>query len=131
MLRDGKAKDWGAGLGYLDGTVAGHGSALQVHHFFPRALLKKHKAKASDIDTFANYVVIRQETNLRAGADEPASYIQVALAEVGKHGKTLRAAIRKQCVPDGPELWRVDGYQRFLAERRKLLAGAANRFLGL
>jgi len=130
MLREAKAKDWGAGLQYLDGSVAGHGSALQVHHFFPRALLKKHKVKAADIDTFANYVVIRQETNLRAGADEPASYIAVALGEAGKHAKTLRAAISKQCVPDGPALWRVAGYADFLAERRKRLAAAANKFLG-
>jgi Protein of unknown function DUF262 len=90
MLREAKARDWGAGLEYLDGTVAGHGSALQVHHFFPRALLKKHKVKASDIDTFANYVVIRQDTNLRAGADEPASYIEVALAAAGKDSRKVR-----------------------------------------
>jgi hypothetical protein len=131
MLREAKARDWGAGLEYLDGTVAGHGSALQVHHFFPRALLKKHKVKASDIDTFANYVVIRQDTNLRAGADEPASYIEVALAAAGKDSRKVRAAIRRQGVPDGPELWRVANYAGFLAERRKLLAAAANRFLGL
>ena len=104
MLREAKARDWGPGLEYLDGTVAGHGSALQVHHFFPRALLKKHKVKASDIDTFANYVVIRQDTNLHAGADEPASYIEVALAAAGKDFRKVRAAIRKQGVPDGPEL---------------------------
>ena len=118
MLREAKARDWGPGLEYLDGTVAGHGSALQVHHFFPRALLKKHKVKASDIDTFANYVVIRQDTNLHAGADEPASYIEVALAAAGKDAKQVRAAIRKQSVPDGPELWRVANYAGFLAERR-------------
>jgi hypothetical protein len=131
MLREAKARDWGPGLEYLDGTVAGHGSALQVHHFFPRALLKKHKVKASDIDTFANYVVIRQDTNLHAGADEPASYIEVALAAAGKDAKQVRASIRKQGVPDGAELWRVTNYVDFLAERRTRLAAAANRFLGL
>ena len=85
-------------FGPVDVSVAGHGSALQVHHFFPRALLKKHKVKASDIDTFANYVVIRQDTNLHAGADEPASYIEVALAAAGKDSRKVRAAIRKQGV---------------------------------
>ena len=102
-----------------------------MHHFFPRALLKKHKVKAADVDTFANYVVIRQDTNLRAGADEPASYVEVALAAAGKDAREVRAAILKQSVPDGPELWRVANYADFLAERRKRLAAAANRFLGL
>ena len=131
MLREAKARDWGPSLEYLDGTVSGHGAALQVHHFFPRALLRKHKVKAADVDTFANYVVIRQGTNLRAGADEPASYIAVALADAGADARKVRAEIRRQCVPDGPELWRVANYATFLAERRKQLAVAANRFLGL
>ncbi len=87
--------------------------------------------KASDIDTFANYVVIRQDTNLHAGADEPASYIEIALGGAGKDSRKVRAAIRKQGVPDGPELWRVANYAAFLSERRTQLAAAANRFLGL
>lgn len=104
LLREAKARDWGLELEYLDGTVAGHGSALQVHHFFPRALLRKHNVRAADVDTFANYTVIRQGTNLRAGADEPASYIEVALTDAGVDARKVRAEIRRQCVQDGPAL---------------------------
>ena len=73
MLRDKHAKDWGPSLAALDGTVVGHGAELQVHHFFPRALLRKHKVRAADVDTFANYAVISQSTNLNAGMEEPAT----------------------------------------------------------
>ena len=53
MLRHRNALDWGPKLSSLDGTVFGRGAGLQVHHFFPRALLTKHKALASEVDAFA------------------------------------------------------------------------------
>lgn len=43
MIRDRGARDWQNVDAPLDGTVVGHGAALQVHHFFPRALLNKRK----------------------------------------------------------------------------------------
>jgi hypothetical protein len=102
-----------------------------VHHFFPRALLRKHKALATEVDTFANYVVISQDTNLNAGTEEPATYYSRVLDEMGSDARRLRAEMRKQCIPPDPTLWRVARYGAFLTERRRLLAAAGNRFLGL
>jgi len=131
MLRNVHAKDLGPSLASLDGTVVGRGAALQVHHFFPRALLRKHKVRAAEVDTFANYAVISASTNLNAGTEEPATYLPRALREAGEDARKLRAELRKQCIPHDSELWRVANYRDFLAERRRLLAAAANRFLGL
>ena len=65
MLRDGNAKDWQNTDSPLDGTVVGHGAPLQVHHFFPRALLNKQEELSyADVNTFANYTVISANTNL-------------------------------------------------------------------
>ena len=38
-------------------------------------------------------------------------------------------ALESQWVPNCPELWKVENYQEFLAERRRLLAEAANEIL--
>src|SRR5262249_39785282 len=65
MIRDRGARDWQNTDSPLDGTVVGHGAALHVHHFFPRALLNKRKElKRTDVNTFANYSVISASTNL-------------------------------------------------------------------
>jgi hypothetical protein len=38
--------------------------------------------------------------------------------------------LHKQCIPSDRELWHLDRYDDFLKERRRLLAEAANKFLG-
>ena len=123
MMRDRDAKDWQNGSP-LDGTVVGHGAALQVHHFFPRALLHKQRGiKLTDLNTFANYTIIRASTNLDVSTEEPATYLPRL--------QPSKAELAKQCVPLGKELWRVNRYKDFLVQRRKLLAEQANIFLGL
>ncbi len=118
------ARDWRLTDFKIDGTVAGHGAALQVHHFFPRALLRKRKdLAAEEINTFANYTVISAKTNLNVSSEEPASYVerlQIPLSE-----------LEKQCVPTDPELWKGSKYRDFLKERRRLLAESFNKFLGV
>jgi hypothetical protein len=65
MLRDRDARDWQNTDSPLDGTVVGHGAALQIHHFFPKALLNKQAGMTrSEVNTFANYTVISANANL-------------------------------------------------------------------
>ncbi|MBK8258190.1 MAG: DUF262 domain-containing protein [Polyangiaceae bacterium] len=121
MLRDRGAKDWKKQTP-LNGTVLGHNAELQVHHFFPRALLIKAGYDSSSINTFANYAIISKATNLDISDEEPASYVPRL---------TIRAKdLAAQCIPDDESLWSVGNYDRFLATRRKLLASTANEFLG-
>jgi hypothetical protein len=122
MLRELDARDWKDRNFKLDGTVTGHGAQLHIHHFFPKALLRKQVGlRTKDINTFANYTVISATTNLDVMTEEPGSYIPRL--------KIPDAELIKQCIPPDRALWRVDRYGDFIRERRRLLAEEANRFL--
>jgi hypothetical protein len=122
MIRNGGAKDW-KDYTPLDGTVLGLNASLQVHHFFPRALLRREGYDSSKIDTFANYTLLSKGTNLDIGIEEPVSYL--------RREKIRRSELEQQCIPQDESLWRVDQYEKFLKERRKLLASRGNLFLGI
>jgi hypothetical protein len=122
MLRNQHAKDWKRETP-LDGTVLGHNAKLHIHHFFPRALLRKEGWGASDIDTFANYVVLSADTNLNIGTEEPATYL--------RRERVPPEYLKQQCVPQDEALWRVDRFSDFLEARRRLLSQRSNEFLGL
>jgi len=121
MIRNAEAKDWKLETP-LNGRVMGHNAELQVHHFFPRALLRREKWDSSKIDTFANYTLLSKDTNLKIGTEEPATYLK----REGIRQRWLEA----QCIPIDEHLWRVGRYADFLEARRKLLAERANEFLG-
>ncbi len=122
MIRNVDARDWQRHTP-LTGTVLGHNAKLQVHHFFPRALLRREKVAATDIDNFANYSILSKGTNLHLATEEPATYL--------KRERIDNRELDKQCIPTDPDLWRVGRYQDFLTARRRLLAQRANEFLGL
>lgn len=122
MLRNNDARDWLTNEP-LDGSVLGHNASLTIHHFFPRSLLKKHGYAIDDINTFANYTLLLFKGNLDAGTEEPATYM--ARCDIPER------QLRIQCIPLDKALWRVDRYEDFLTERRKLLAQCANDFLGI
>jgi hypothetical protein len=120
MLRDRDARDW-QNNGPLDGTVVGHGAALQIHHFFPKALLNKHGMTRSEVNTFGNYTVIHASTNLNVSTEEPGTYLERL--------NVPKSELNKQVIPLKPELWRVARYKDFLTQRRRLLAEQMNNFL--
>lgn len=122
MLADNDARDWCDHLFRLNGTVTGHNAQLQVHHFFPKSLLKKHGRGEDVINTFGNYTLLSASANLKVGAEEPATYM--------KRVNVSERELNKQCIPTNRDLWHLDRYDDFLKERRRLLADAANKFLG-
>jgi hypothetical protein len=124
MLRERDARDWQNTDSRLDGTVVGHGAALQIHHFFPKALLNKQAGIArSEINTFANYTIISASANLNVSTEEPATYLDRL--------KVPEVELSKQAIPPKRELWRVNRYKEFLVQRRRLLAEQMNAFLGI
>jgi hypothetical protein len=120
MIRKNKAEDW-INHSELSGNVIGHNSELQIHHFFPQALLRENGYGTDLINTFANYVIISKDTNINISNEEPYKYIL-------KH-KINKRHLRSQCIPLSKNLWRVSNYKKFLSERRKLLADSAKKFL--
>ncbi len=122
LTRVGSARDWGDGLP-LSANLLGKLNALQVHHIFPKALLYKHGYSKLDVNAIANFCFLTQDTNLDIGAKEPAHYF----LKIEEH---FPGVLASQWVPMDRALWKVERYKDFLVERRKLLAEAANEFLG-
>lgn len=105
------AKDWEQKEHPLDGTVQGQKASLQVHHFFPRALLRKHGKQDDWINYMGNYTIISASTNLGVSTEEPATYIERL--------NVSKDELRLQCVPEDPSLWRVLNYGRWPAGSRR------------
>jgi len=120
MIRNKGAKDWILPTP-LSGSVIGHNAELQVHHFFPKALLQKNGYESAEINNFSNFTIISKETNLNISDQEPIEYI--------KSKKISQSVLNKQCIPFDKILWKVENYENFISERRKLLASQANSFL--
>ncbi|MBM7278987.1 DUF262 domain-containing protein [Gordonia rubripertincta] len=115
------ARDFGSGL-ELRAELLGKLTSLQVHHIFPKALLRKHGFERNEINALANFCFLTQDTNIKIGKRDPAAYLPEVQT---KHPGVLES----QWIPTDPELWRVDRYADFLAARRELLAESAQRFL--
>lgn len=115
------ARDFGSGL-ELRAELLGKLTSLQVHHIFPKALLRKHGFDRNEINALANFCFLTQDTNIRIGMRDPAEYLPEVQA---KHPGVLES----QWIPTDPDLWRVDRYLDFLAARRELLATSAQSFL--
>jgi hypothetical protein len=121
LTRVNHSLDLGSGV-ELSGHLLGKGSALQVHHVFPKALLYRHDYSRADVNAIANFTFLTAETNLKLSDRAPAEYLQ----EVAER---FPDALRSHWIPTDPELWQVENYREFLAARRVLLAEAANSFL--
>ncbi len=115
------ARDFGSGL-ELRAELLGKLTSLQVHHIFPKALLRKHGFDRNEINAIANFCFLTQDTNIKIGMRDPAEYLPEVQA---KHPGVLES----QWIPTDPELWRVERYADFLAARRELLAFSAQSFL--
>ena len=69
MLAEEDARDWCDPHLRLDGKVHGLNAELQIHHFFPGSLLRKH-GRGAEANTFGNYAVISKSCNLEVLAEE-------------------------------------------------------------
>lgn len=121
-FRAAKAKDWQDQL-IISLTHVGSKHAPQLHHIFPRAVLKNYGHTTSQINDICNLAFINGRTNRRISKKAPAEYLPEIVSGAGKD------ALRKQCIPDDPDLWRLEAYDDFLAARRTLVAQRLNKFL--
>ncbi len=102
---------------------------LEMDHIFPYSRLKKagygkvNRVKYALAQEFTNRALLTQTANRSKLAKEPSIY----LAEVKNK---FPKALALQCIPEEPELWKMENYEQFLEARRKLLAAKINEFLG-
>ena len=122
MTRVGEARDWGTGL-VLRRALLGRMKALEVHHIFPKALLYRNGFHRSQVNAVSNFCFLTKDTNLQISDRAPSEYFR----EIEERHP---GALASQWIPIDEELWETEHYPRFLDERQRLLAAAANELLG-
>lgn len=101
---------------------------LELDHIFPYSKLKKlgygmgNRVKYALAQEFTNRAILTQVANRRKSATLAEDY----LAEVKQQ---FPKALALQCIPEDTALWKIDNYEQFLEERRKMLASQLNSFL--
>ncbi|MBN2092790.1 DUF262 domain-containing protein [candidate division KSB1 bacterium] len=102
-----------------------------IHHIFPKEYLKKGGLKKGQYNQIANYVYMQSEINIQIGNRSPKDYFDILKSQcdggVLKFGaitddKTLRLNLKMNCIPEGTSSFDFEDYEKFLIERRKLMA---------
>lgn len=121
MTRVYGAKDLESGL-ELRMHLLGNLMRLELHHIFPKAKLYRHGYSRPEVNALGNFMFLTQETNLLVTDRDPEEYF-------ARFEEKHPGVLASQWIPQDPELWKYENYPDFLAERRRLLAQAANEFL--
>ncbi len=121
LTRVGEARDWGTGL-VLRHALLGRMNTLEVHHIFPKALLYRAGFPRPQVNAVANFCFLTKDTNLQISDRPPSEYFPEIEAQ-------HPGALASQWIPMDEELWETENYPRFLEERQRLLAEAANALL--
>ena len=100
--------------------MVGPDHQIEVHHIFPKALLKREGVSRHDRDEIANLVFLAAKPNKTISASLPEKYLRDVPVD----------RLKAQCVPTDPRLWKIERYQEFLAARRELLAAGINELIG-
>lgn len=102
-----------------------------VHHVFPRDLLKKAGMSRGQYNQIANYVIAQSEINIQIGNKAPSLYFTQVIEQTrgGKMSygninspEELARNLAMNCIPQGIEHMDISDYPAFLAARRQLMA---------
>lgn len=115
------AKDWFYGIA-VGKDAAGDEHKVEIHHVFPKKVVKELKVSRKDRDEIANLAFLARRPNEKISATPPDEY----LPQIAKHHPDR---LRAQCIPMDSELWKPKNFHKFLAERRRLLADEVNALI--
>lgn len=107
----------------------GKNYALERDHIFAYSVLKD--SEYYDMSNRFDYALAQEMTN-RAILTKVENRSKLAkFADVYLSGVQdgFPNALQLQCIPENPELWKVENYERFLEARREMLAEHLNYFL--
>ncbi|WP_121253968.1 GmrSD restriction endonuclease domain-containing protein [Nocardioides ferulae] len=115
------AKDWATNL-LISPKLAGHADKIEFHHVFPKAYMKKARPDVDgrDVDDIANLAFISSKTNKDISAKAPADYAP----------KYSKEQLAKQLVVFDDTNAVPEGFEKFVTQRRELIAARLNEFLG-
>lgn len=95
---------------------------LEQHHIFPRIHLQTRGTHQEKLESIANIALITGTSNRTLADRPPEEY----LAEIDNDGGTM---LKAHCIPRDRELWKIENYETFLEQRRKLMAEATNNLI--
>ena len=102
----------------FDPAIRGDRVAIERHHLFPRAYLKRQGVGATrDTDQTANFALLEWPDNARIGDTGPDEYAPAYFARVSAEERARM--MRWHALPQG---WEHMAYAEFLAARRLLMA---------
>ena len=96
---------------------------LDAHHIFPRIHLGAHGTSGENLENIANITMLTKETNGKISDRAPEEY----LAEIDDQDEEL---LRAHCIPRNRDLWKIEHYEKFLEERRSLMARKTDEMIG-
>lgn len=116
------AKDWATNL-LISPKLAGKADKIEFHHVFPKAFMKKARPDIDgrDVDDIANLAFISSKTNKDISAKAPADYAKNYSTEL--LAKQLVILDDTNAVPEA--------FEKFVEQRRDLIATRLNEFLGV
>jgi len=101
---------------------------LEFDHIFPYSRLKDagygfgNRVKYALAQELTNRAILTQVANRTKSDTDPRDYLAAVKSKFPK-------ALELQSIPDDESLWEIENYERFLEERRKILAKQLNAFL--
>jgi len=125
LIRKKRARDWFNGI-ELSATNVGPDNRIELHHFFPRAVLKESKFPRGLYDDLSNIVFLSQEANREIRHTLPGNYIEKYI----KRNNIELKRLSDQFIPLDESLWKLENYEKFLQVRRRSMAKALNDYLG-
>lgn len=102
--------------------------SLEWDHIFPYSILREHgynqnnRLKYSYAQEITNRAILTQVAN-RTKHDKPAEGYLTSIQS------SFPQALKLQSIPLQKDLWKLENYEKFLEERRKMLSTELNQFL--
>ena len=103
-----------------------------IHHLFPKKYLVSHGVNnKAQYNQIANYVYLQSEINIKISDTAPSKYMRVVLDQCDTkqpvYGgitdmEVLKKNLSDNCIPEDFVSMEVEDYDRFLNERRLLMA---------
>jgi len=120
ITRKKNAKDWFTGI-ELSSTNVGPSHQIELHHIFPRAVLKKQGYEPREMDDLANIAFLSQKANREIRHLEPIEYF--------RKFKIEHQRLESQFIPIQEELWKTENFKKFIQRRRESITDAMNEYL--
>lgn len=109
------------GIDWFSPTDLKNTPVIELHHIFPKAVLRKIRIPDNEINDARNIAIVSDRANRRISSKEPSDYF---LSE-----NIALSRLKAQLIPENSSLWQKDNYRMFLQTRGQLIATELNSLL--